>query len=73
LETCVGTNRNLKYYRPGAKVTMLDLSANMIEIAMTKTNPFIDVKYKIGDVCKMKFPDNTFDTVIDTFGLEYVN
>jgi ubiquinone/menaquinone biosynthesis C-methylase UbiE len=45
----------------------------MIEIAMTKDNPFINAKYKIGDVKNMKFSDDTFDTVIDTFGLEYVD
>jgi ubiquinone/menaquinone biosynthesis C-methylase UbiE len=30
-----------------------------------------DFKYAIEDVEYMTFKDNTFDTVVDTFGLEY--
>jgi ubiquinone/menaquinone biosynthesis C-methylase UbiE len=73
LETCVGTSRNGKYYKPGTEVTFLDWSPNMIEVAISKTYPFINPKFVVGNVKAMTFPDNKFDTVIDTFGLEYVD
>lgn len=44
----------------------------MASIGMTKIVPTIDYKYVVGDVTKMPFKDDEFDTVIDTFGLEYV-
>ena len=44
----------------------------MASIGMTKTLPSTDYKYVIGDVTKMPFKDDEFDTVIDTFGLQYV-
>lgn len=45
----------------------------MIEVAISKTYPFINPKFMVGNVKAMTFPDNKFDTVIDTFGLEYVD
>jgi ubiquinone/menaquinone biosynthesis C-methylase UbiE len=44
----------------------------MASIGMTKTLPTIGYNYVVGDVTKMPFKDDEFDTVIDTFGLEYV-
>lgn len=41
----------------------------MASIGMTKTLPSTEYKYVIGDVTKMPFKDDEFDTVIDTFGL----
>lgn len=44
----------------------------MIECALLKPASFIEYNYVIGDVKSMPFSDSSFDTVIDTFGLEYV-
>jgi ubiquinone/menaquinone biosynthesis C-methylase UbiE len=44
----------------------------MASIGMTKIVPTIDYNYVVGDVTKMPFKDDEFDTVVDTFGLEYV-
>jgi len=44
----------------------------MMSIGSVKTSPFIQYKYIVGDVMKMPFANDQFDTVIDTFGLEYV-
>ena len=52
-----------------SNITMIDWSPNMASIGMTKTLPSTDYKYVIGDVTKMPFKDDEFDTVIDTFGL----
>ena len=51
---------------------MIDWSTNMIEFALSKNSAFVKTEYKVADVTKMPFNDNSFDTVVDTFGLEYV-
>lgn len=45
LETCVGTSRNFKYYPEGTDITFLDYSANNLQMAMMKLNPFIVPTY----------------------------
>lgn len=72
LETCAGSNRNLKYYKLGVDLTLIDFSPNMTSIGSSKISPFIKYNYIVGDVMAMPFQDNTFDYVLDTFGLEYV-
>lgn len=44
----------------------------MVEIGQIKLLPTLNYNYVNGDVTAMPFKDNEFDTVIDTFGLEYV-
>jgi ubiquinone/menaquinone biosynthesis C-methylase UbiE len=44
----------------------------MVGVGSSKISPTIQYNYVLGDVMKMDFPDDTFDSVIDTFGLEYV-
>ena len=44
----------------------------MISIGSSKTSPFFSYDYILGNVMAMPFPDDTFDSVIDIFGLEYV-
>lgn len=69
LETCAGSNRNLKYYPPGTDLTLIDWSPKVVSIGISKTLPTIKYNYVIGDVTKMPFSDNQFDTVVDLFGL----
>lgn len=38
-----------------------------------KQTPTHDITFKLDDVENLSFADNTFDTVVDTFGLEYYN
>jgi ubiquinone/menaquinone biosynthesis C-methylase UbiE len=71
LETCAGSNRNLRYFKPGVDLTLIDYSPNMMSIGSSKTSPFVKYRYVVGDVMAMPFPDDQFDCVIDTFGLEY--
>ena len=72
LETCSGSNRNLKFYSNSIDLTLIDWSPKMASIGTNKISPLISYKYLIEDVTKMPFNDNTFDTVVDIFGLEYV-
>lgn len=53
-------------------MTLIDFSQNMASIGSSKTSPFINYDYIVGDVMDIPFPENTFDSVIDIFGLEYV-
>lgn len=60
---------NLKYYPPGTKLTLIDWSPKMLAIGNSKNLPAISFQYVQGDVAKMPFKDNEFDTVVDIFGL----
>ena len=44
----------------------------MVSTGSGKISPFVKYNYIEGNVMEMTFPDNTFDYVLDTFGLEYV-
>ena len=67
----MGTSRNIKHYLPGSKILGIDWSVKMLEAALLKPTTGVDIEYKLDDVEGMSFEDNVFDTVVDTFGLEY--
>jgi ubiquinone/menaquinone biosynthesis C-methylase UbiE len=58
LETCAGSNRNLRFFKPTDTLTLIDWSPYMASIGMTKTVPATNYKYVVGDVTKMPFADN---------------
>ena len=58
LETCAGSNRNLKYYPPGTKLTLIDWSPKMISVGIGKSSPTLKYEYIMGDVAAMPFKDN---------------
>lgn len=67
LEVGFGTGANLKYYPKSCKITALDLSGKMIEIAKTKAYKLErKINFHIGDAENMPFDNNSFDSVIDT-------
>lgn len=78
LEVGAGTGRNLGYY-PGnstiGKVVLSDSSDKMLIRAKEKIARMSDSEREryqllVADAAKLKqFEDNTFDTVVDTFGL----
>jgi ubiquinone/menaquinone biosynthesis C-methylase UbiE len=41
----------------------------MAAVGASKISPTIKYNYVIGDVTRMPFPDDEFDTVVDIFGL----
>ena len=71
METGVGTSRNINDYPAGVKILGIDWCENILEAALLKPTAGVDIEYKVDDVEKMTFKDNVFDTVVDTFGLEY--
>lgn len=70
LETGIGTSMNLMIYDPNVKVVGIDWSESMLRVAERKPT-ILDIKYIQEDVERMGFKDNTFDCVVDTFGMEY--
>jgi ubiquinone/menaquinone biosynthesis C-methylase UbiE len=71
LETGVGTSRNIFFYPIGLDIEGVDYSPNMLERAIEKSHGECTIKYGLQDVEKLSYADETFDTIVDTFGLEY--
>ena len=75
LELGAGTGRNIKYYPSSCdRVLMIDASENMIAKARKKISELSNEKASfacsVGDSSELvDFPNQCFDTVVDTFGL----
>jgi ubiquinone/menaquinone biosynthesis C-methylase UbiE len=70
LEVAVGTGLNVPFYPGDVDLTGLDLSDGMLAIARERVAGLgRDVTLRQGDAHALPFPDNTFDTVVCTFGL----
>jgi ubiquinone/menaquinone biosynthesis C-methylase UbiE len=68
LDAGVGTGRNIPFYPPGAVMTGIDLSANMLERAKRRRNSLgADVDLRQMDVTNLSFPDHHFDAAVATF------
>ena len=72
LETCIGNGLNYPYYRMQTvkKIIGLDWVQRSNHIAERKAQDINKVTVVNCDVHKMPFKEGSFDTVIDTFGLE---
>mmetsp|Transcript_73507 Transcript_73507/g.168507 ORF Transcript_73507/g.168507 Transcript_73507/m.168507 type:complete len:276 (+) Transcript_73507:31-858(+) len=74
LEIAVGTGRNFSFYNAG-KVTSLtgvDFARTMLEVALDKKKYLDPIPLKLhhANAANLHFAeDNTFDTVLDTFGI----
>lgn len=72
IDLCCGTGdlaRIIKQIEPDAKVTGIDFSGKMLEIARRKSK---DIQYLQGDVTNLPFGDNTFDFAVMGFGLRNI-
>ncbi|AMM54897.1 methyltransferase domain-containing protein [Pyrococcus kukulkanii] len=68
LEVGVGTGKTLRYYPRDVELYAIDGSEEMIKIAKRRAKKLgLSVKFFVGDVEKLPFPDNFFDTVISSF------
>jgi ubiquinone/menaquinone biosynthesis C-methylase UbiE/predicted ester cyclase len=69
LELAAGTARNLPFYPEGVRVTGVELSPEMAALARERAEDLgrqIDVR--VGDAEALDFPDESFDTVVCTYG-----
>lgn len=65
LEVGVGTGNNMPYYPDDAKITAIDFSPKMLEIARKKARSLNkDVKLFEMDIQKLDFSDKTFDSIV---------
>src|SRR5919201_4060264 len=70
LEIAVGTGRNLPYYPAGVRLTGIELSPAMLDVAKARANQLgRDVDLRLGDAQALSFPDESFDTVVCTLSL----
>jgi ubiquinone/menaquinone biosynthesis methyltransferase len=53
---------------PSGQIIGLDLTEQMIDLA-NSNNTFGNIKFVIGDMCRMKFEDNSFDIVTGGYAL----
>lgn len=73
LEVAAGTGRNLPFYAPDAQLTLTDTSAGMLAQIPAKATAagrsVRESELREMSAGALAFPDETFDTVVDTFGL----
>ena len=70
LEIAVGTGRNLRHYPDGVRLTGIEFSPAMFEIARTTAARLgREIDLRVGDAQQLDFPDESFDTVVCTLAL----
>jgi ubiquinone/menaquinone biosynthesis C-methylase UbiE len=70
LEIAVGTGRNLPHYPTDVRLTAVELSPKMLEIARKRAADLgREVDLRLGDAEALPVPDSSFDTVVCTFAL----
>lgn len=70
LEVAIGTGRNLPYYTENVRLSGVDLSPAMLDIARQRATELgRDVDLRLGTAHDLNFADATFDTVVCTLSL----
>ena len=70
LEVAIGTGRNLPFYPDSIRLTGIDVSPAMLDIARARaTDTGVAVDLREGDVQTLPFDDASFDTVVCTLVL----
>lgn len=71
LEVGCGTGRNFPYYSDDkvTKIVAVDSAPGMLLQAMKKAKAGKNISFDVMNAHELKFPDESFDTVVDTFGL----
>jgi len=70
LEIAIGTGLNFPYYSQEARLTGIDLSQEMLELAHQRARALgKEVDLRVGDAQLLEFPDRSFDTVVCTLSL----
>jgi ubiquinone/menaquinone biosynthesis C-methylase UbiE len=70
LDVAVGTGRNLPFYRESVRLSGIDFSPAMLDIARARAAELgREIDLREGDAQALPFPDASFDTVVCTLGL----
>jgi ubiquinone/menaquinone biosynthesis C-methylase UbiE len=70
LDVCVGTGLSFPYYPRGAQVTGIDFTDGMLAVAKQKASQLRrEIELHLMDAMALKFPDSSFDAVLETYAL----
>ncbi len=70
LEVAIGTGRNLPCYPKDVRLTGVELSPAMMEVAHTRARKLgIEADLRVGDAQALPFPNESFDTVVIALSL----
>jgi ubiquinone/menaquinone biosynthesis C-methylase UbiE len=70
LEIAAGTARNLEYYPTSVRLTGIELSPEMAELGRSRADALgRELDLRVGDAEALDLPDDSFDTVVCTYGL----
>ena len=70
LEIAVGSGRNFPYYPSNIRLTGIELSPAMLELARNRAAELgIEADLRLGDAQALEFAGESFDTVVCTFSL----
>jgi ubiquinone/menaquinone biosynthesis C-methylase UbiE len=70
LEVAIGTGRNLPYYPQGIRLTGIEFSPAMLELARRQADQLgRQIDLRLGDAQVLDLPDAAFDTVVCTLSL----
>jgi len=70
LEVALGTGRNLPHYSAEVRLTGIEFSPAMLEIAKRRAETLgREVDLRLGDAEQLEFADASFETVVCTFAL----
>ena len=70
LEIAVGTGRNRPFYPEDARLTGIELSPNMLDLARRRAGELgREADLRVGDAQNLPFPNVSFDTVVATLAL----
>lgn len=70
LEVAVGTGRNLPFYPEGIRLSGIDLSPAMLDLARSRAAELgREIDLREGDAHALPYADASFDTVVCTFSL----
>ena len=74
LEVGIGTGLNLPLYPPGARLTGIDLSQEMLDKAIERVQQLAmpDIALNVMDATAMDFADNDFDKAVATYTISAV-
>ena len=67
LEVGVGTGKNFPYYPPGCRITAMDVSSEMLNVARERAAKLsMDISFSLADAETLAFADHCFDTVVSS-------
>lgn len=70
LEVAVGSGKNFFYYNKKCRITAIDISPKMLELAKGRAKRLnLKADFYIGGVEKLQFKNRKFDFIVDSLGL----